>query len=291
MKRGVTRLLLPLLAIACGGDADPGGDDPGGDEWSILVAADWSVPRGREMFVCALATLPVDMNIAAWRTLAPPGTHHSLLTVTEPVASDGTFECDPGTLSDAMVFASGIGTNDLIFPDGVAMRIPAGKQVLLNLHLVNTTEATLHGRSAVVVRSAAADAIEAEMVFAGTVDIEIAPGAEHDASGSCVFEEDATVFDLWPHMHQLGTHMSIVHHSIAGSTTLLDAPYDVDEQRHYPVAPLAVRRGDTIGVTCSWKNNSDATVRYGDTSADEMCFAGLYRYPAANSGLYCDASP
>src|SRR5207244_6592859 len=98
-----------------------------------------------------------------------------------------------------MVFASGIATSDLFFPDGIGMRIPAGKQVLLNLHLMNTTGATLQGRSAVLVRAAAADAIEAEMVFAGTVDIAIPPGAEHDASGSCKFPAHGTVFNGWPH--------------------------------------------------------------------------------------------
>lgn len=286
MRRGVTILLLPLWAIACGG-----APDPAEDEWSELIAASFNVPEGNEMFVCALATLAADTNISAFKTVAPPGTHHSLLTVTDPVAPDGAFECDPDTLSDAMVFASGIAGNDLVFPDGVAVRIPAGKQVLLNLHLMNTTGATLQGRSAVLVRAAAADAIEAEMVFAGTVDIEIAPGAEHHASGGCAFDEDATVFDLWPHMHQLGTHMSIVHHSSAGATTLHDAPYDFHEQRSYPISKLAVRRGDTIEVNCSWKNDGPTTVHYGNGSADEMCFAGLYRYPAAHSGLYCDAPP
>ncbi len=271
-----------LAALSCARDPAPDADP-----WRVLVAADWSVPAGREQFMCALATVPADTTVAAFRTVAPAGTHHTLLTVTEPVGPDGTFECDAGTLSDAMMFASGIATNDLLFPAGVGMRIPAGKQVLLNLHLLNATGAVLAGRSAVLVRPAEADAVAAEMVFAGTVDFEIPPGEEREATGSCTFAEDATVFDLWPHMHRLGTHMTIVHRSSAGTTTLHDAPYDVHEQRHYPIAPRAVRRGDRIDVTCRWKNSGASTVRYGDTSADEMCFAGVFRYPAENAGIYC----
>ncbi len=286
MRRGAW--LSVWLAIGCGG-ADAR-DDGVADGWHELVAAEWTVPPGREKFVCALATVPADTDIAAFRTVAPPGTHHALVTVTEPVAPDGVFECDPGALSDAMVFASGIATSDLILPEGVAMRVAAGKQVLLNLHLLNTTDALLHGRSAVVVRDAPRGAALAEMVFAGTVDIALPPGADAVASGSCTFHEDATLFEVWPHMHAFGTRMTVVHRSAGGAHTLHDGPYDVREQRHYPVGPVRVPRGDRVDVTCHWKNTSAVTIHYGNHAADEMCFAGLYRYPAAGAGLFCDAS-
>jgi hypothetical protein len=282
------RALLGGVLAASAGISCARDDAPHNAAWQALVSAAWSVPPGGEKFVCALATVRSDAHIAALRTIAPPGTHHSLLTVTEPVAPDGTFECDGGTLSDAMLFASGIATNDLRLPPEAALHVPAGKQILLNLHLLNTTATPLEGRTAVEMRAAAPDASVAEMVFAGTVDIAIPPGVDHAASGSCTFDEDATLFDLWPHMHRLGTRMTIVHRASSGAATVLhDAPYDVREQRHYSIVPRLVRRGERVEVTCHWKNTSTAPVTYGDSSADEMCFAGLYRYPAARSGIYC----
>jgi hypothetical protein len=40
-------------------------------------------------------------------------------------------------------------------------------------------------------------------------------------------------------------------------------------------------------VTCSYNNTTGAAVGFGDSSDNEMCFAGMYRYPAANSSLFC----
>ena len=73
----------------------------------------------------------------------------------------------------------------------------------------------------------------------------------------------------------------------AGSTILHDGPYSFEEQMHHPIAPVLVRRGESIDVTCRWSNTGPNEVRYGDSSSDEMCFAGLYRSPAAHAGLFC----
>ncbi|MFO0761637.1 MAG: hypothetical protein U0359_34665 [Byssovorax sp.] len=282
-------LALALFASGCSGAGAP--EDPSPPGFSELVAADWSLPPGGEAHLCALQTIPEERFISAFRAVAPPGTHHALLTVTEPTGADGTFACDAGALSDAMIFGSGIATPELTFPEGVAMRIPAGRQALLNLHLLNTGEGTLTGRSAVLARDAAEDAIEAEMIFAGTVDIDIPPGAEVTRTGHCTFDSDATVFDLWPHMHRYGRHMTVTHRTIQGSTILHDGPYAFEEQLHHPITPVLVRRGESIEVTCTWANTGPDEVRYGDSSLDEMCFAGIYRYPAAHAGLFCASGP
>jgi len=60
------------------------------------------------------------------------------------------------------------------------------------------------------------------------------------------------------------------------------------DQLNDPITPTLVRAGERIEVTCLWHNTTDETVSYGDTSSEEMCFAGLYRYPASGRGLYCD---
>jgi hypothetical protein len=193
-------------------------------------------------------------------------------------------------MSDAMLFASGYGTDDLSLPEGVAIRIPAGKQVLLNLHLFNMYPESRSGTSATLIQTLNEEDVvaEAEVVFAGTADFAIPPNEEASATGSCVFEQDATLLSLWPHMHEHGRHMVIEHHGAHGVTTLHDAPYSFYDQTNEPIEPLVVRAGERIDVTCRWHNTSDEVVSYGDTSIEEMCFAGLYRYPAFSRGLYCD---
>ncbi len=40
-------------------------------------------------------------------------------------------------------------------------------------------------------------------------------------------------------------------------------------------------------TTCSYVNNTGATVSFGDSSTDEMCFTGIYKYPAGSNVYSC----
>ena len=41
------------------------------------------------------------------------------------------------------------------------------------------------------------------------------------------------------------------------------------------------------GVQCTHKNTTQADVHFGDSSLAEMCFAGVYRYPAIGGFFIC----
>jgi hypothetical protein len=286
-------MLVTLAACDVGPEALGGVEtettaDPGA--WSALIEAPWTLEAGTEGFFCALQTVETDLYIRAFRAEAPYGTHHTLLTVTEPKGPDGVFECGPGTLSDAMIFSSGVGTDDLVLPDGVAIRVPAGKQILLNLHLLNATPHPISGTSGTWIATLTQDQVvdEAEVLFAGTVDFSLPPGEDTSATGSCVFEEEATVLSLWPHMHGHGRHMLVEHHGSEGVETLHDGAFDFGHQLHHRIEPTTIGAGERIDVTCHWQNTSDQVVGYGDSSYQEMCFAALVRYPATSRSLYCD---
>jgi hypothetical protein len=281
---------------AAGADGHPTQDTvETAEQWRDLIMVDWSVAPGTERFVCALATIPEELFIQRFEPVAPSGTHHVLLTLVGPGGTDGVFDCSPGTLSDAMLFAAGIDSEGQDLPLGVAMRIPAGSQVLINIHLLNPLLTEVSGTSGIRVGVAPAVAVaqQAEMIFAGTTRFTIEPGTQESATGRCEFAKDATVLLVWPHMHTLGVHMRVVH--VAGdplaATTprviLHDAPYDFGEQRQYPIDPTLVRAGESIEVTCTWDNPGNQVVVFGDSTLEEMCFAGLVRYPANHQGLYC----
>lgn len=294
--------MVALVLVACGDDgAGDGPDDAadaaieadsggrGGGAWTELVTGTWELAPGNESYWCARLTVPETMWISGFRALAPTGTHHTVLTVADGGGSDGEQGCGPGTNEDAMLFASGVGTDDYNFPEGVAVELEAGQQLLLNLHVYNVTDAPLSGTSGVEVRTIAESEVEhrAEMVFAGTVAFSIpGSGEDYQASGACTFEQRATVLNLWPHMHQLGVHMTVDH----DGDVLLDEPYSFEEQRNYPIEPRVVEPGQSLRVTCTWNNpagNDD--VRFGDSSDTEMCFVGFYRYPAdPDENLFCD---
>ena len=263
-------------------------------EWFTLIKADWTLAAGKEGYTCARATVPEDMYIRAFQPIAPTGTHHTLFTFSEPTgesAPDEVFTCDAATNEQYMLFGSGVGTDPVEFPPGVAMKLTKGSRMMLNLHLFNVTTDSIGGLSGVQVRRVAPKDVvhEAEIVLAGKIaGLTVVPGVSKQ-TGSCAMEHDVTLFAVFPHMHQLGIHLKATAEPVAGSPrVLIDTPYSFEDQLYYPVNPLLnLKAGDQVSVDCEYSNPGAETVTFGDSSLAEMCFTGLFRYPKGASRFVC----
>jgi len=292
-----------FVVPACGNGGGGGGGDDGDDDDTIdanpddqpdadntgfveLIGRDWTIEPG-EQYKCIRVQVPETMYISSFRAQAPTGTHHTVLTFTGGGAV-GPYDCDVASLGDfQMLYASGVSTDDLAFPEGVAIKVNAGDYINLNLHLFNIQPSgDLSGHSAILVKTIPANEVvhEAEMVFAGTGDFGNegipAHSTNHEESGGCTFDQSATLLAYWPHMHQFGVHQT-VELTVGGNTTNLhDADYSFLEQRNYALAePIQISSGDSIDVHCFYDNDTNSQIDWGDSSNAEMCFTGLYRYP------------
>lgn len=295
--------LLPLTflagLVACGSSSKGDGDEvDAGDQTAEpdanlegfveLISGDWTAAPGDEPYHCARLTVAEDTYITAFKDLSPLGTHHTVLSVGDPQGPDGEFACGVGTNFTRMLFASGVGSDAFEFPAGVALKVAAGQQLNLNLHLYNAGTEPLAGHSASLVKLTPAGEIgaveEAELILAGTFLVNLPPtGEPHTVHGECEIDTPGTVLNLWPHMHQLGTHMVVRHNE----TVKLDEAYDFEEQINWPTE-FAIAAGDRIEVDCTYVNDTGSTVTWGESSDQEMCFAGFYRYPAAGRGFCGD---
>jgi hypothetical protein len=135
----------------------------------------------------------------------------------------------------------------------------------------------------------AADVVhEADMTFAGTQQINIpSDGQPHDAVGGCATPREYNVFALWPHMHQHAIHQKVVLNPAANPETLLDDAYQFTEQKNYPRAVKTIPKGSRIETTCTYVNNTGVPLMFGDSSNEEMCFTGIYKYPAGGFLFEC----
>jgi hypothetical protein len=302
---------MTLVLGACGGGGGMSGDDVVADDeppapdanpndppdadnsdFIEIIGRDWSIPPG-ETYRCVRVLVEEDILINTFRPIAPDGTHHTVLTVSDQGPA-GEYNCSAGSLDSEMLYASGVGTDDLIFPTDVAIRVEAGRYLNLNLHLFNTQPSgNLDGHSGILVKtvSSVTPDKEAEMVFAGTFAINIGANSSGTASGGCTFDDPATIFTYWPHMHQFATHQEVTLTVGGTAMTLHDEAYSFEEQRNYPITPIAVADGDRINVVCSYTNDTDQNVTFGDSSDTEMCFTGLYRYPKQAVDLFECSSP
>jgi len=299
--------LAALFAIGCGGGEGGGGggadapkaiDAPGTQpdaavpaDFTRLIGGSWSLAAGQaDTYRCVRLTIAAETYITNIVAQAPQGTHHTVLSISSSgtAGPDGEYACDVGEIGTRMLYASGVGTSPLDFPTGVGLKIPAGTQLHLNLHLFNASDNPLSGESAIYVKSpATAPPTIAEMVFAGAFLINLPPGAQpRNVSGGCTVATPYTLFAVWPHMHQIATHQKVELTRGATTTVLHDLDYNFAEQTYYLKTPeVQVQANDQIRVTCTYVNTTGTTVRFGDSSNAEMCFSGFYRYPALNDGI------
>ena len=293
---------MSLMLLGCGGETGAPANGTGGAGgtggvpdsgsttlgWQDLISGDWTVPAASEIYRCVRTTLDHDVSIGAFEAINPRGTHHTVLTVGPPSAPDGMTTCDSFEQHRTMIFGSGVGTNPFNFPEGVAVRLQAGQQLLLNLHLFNTSDAEISGKSGTraLLLEPSAVASEAESILAGTFTLTLPPRQETVTESTCTITSESTLFGVQPHMHQLGTHMKVVARIGGVDQVIHDGDYDFGEQPIYPIEPLKMAAGDSLHVTCTHFNTTDAVVNWGESSKAEMCHGGVYRYPAANSGPF-----
>jgi hypothetical protein len=309
----MSHLLALILVLGCGrvGGGNTGDDGTGDDQPAIdapvtlpdspppppgytrLIGRTWSLQPGQlDTYRCVRVTIPQDMYITNIMAQAPVGTHHTVLSIAGAngtSGTDGEQDCSVQTLGMVMLYASGVGTSPLDFPSSVGIKVQAGQQIHLNLHLFNASDNPIAGDSAILVKAQPTPPpLLAEMVFAGTFAFSIPSNNQpYSRGGGCTADRDYSLFAVWPHMHQLATHQKI-ELTRGGTTTVLhDMPYQFAEQRYWLQSPLVqIKTGDQLRVTCTWVNNTGATVGFGDSSNQEMCFGGMYRYPAASTGLF-----
>jgi hypothetical protein len=266
MRAAIAMILLG--ACGGGGEGDPPPDSSTAEDWTPLITKGWQLqPGGEDTSDLQLDTTERDLVIGGLRPLSPLGTHHTLL-----------FR---GTQGTNAIYASGVGTNELVFPPGTAMRIPAGTLIGLQLHIFNQTDNMLAGTSGIEFREVDPATVteEVDMFLPGPEDFEIQPETETTHAGTCTVKTDYKVFALFPHMHQLGRHMKTTL-TIGGVEQVInDAPYDFEHQTVLQFDPIQLRQGDTITSECTWMNPGTDVVGYGESSTTEMCYSILYRFP------------
>ncbi len=269
----LTFLLISALAGCTGGPGATGDDDDTGTQtptptWTPLITGSWSLAAHTEdtndLHVMAVNR---DIYVGGIRPISPLGTHHTVL-----------FRNGPS----GILFASGLGTGEVVFPPGVGLKLSPGDNLALQLHIFNAGDVQLSGTSGIeILEIAAADVVhEADIFLPGPTNISLDPGLTTTIGSTCTLSDAQTVFALFPHMHQLGTHFKTTLTQGGTAIALHDAPYAFENQSFTSFAPISLAAGDTIRTECTWVNTTGAQVGYGESSNSEMCYSILYRWPA-----------
>ncbi|HUP50905.1 MAG TPA: hypothetical protein VM198_00410 [Longimicrobiales bacterium] len=199
--------------------------------------------------------------------------HHNVVSVILP---DGSNE-PTGRLASATP-----GKQWDLFPDGAAKLIPAGSKMNFSLHY-HPSNAEEHDVSRVavwLVRRPITHAVYSSVVADPGLDIP--PYEEnYESRGEFVFDRDAEITLMKPHMHYRGKDMryDLIYPDGRRETILSVPNFDMNWQISYELArPIQVPAGTRLEVVAHFDNsennpwNPDPSVRviWGPDSRDEM---------------------
>ncbi len=184
------------------------------------------------------------------------------------------------------------GGQNYIMPADVGLDLPSpGSWLTLEVHYNNRAHyADARDRSGVALCTTQTPrAQEAGVITLGSAAITLPPGTDNLAvTGVCpalataMLPEALHVLSSFPHMHQLGKSFRTDIVRAGVTSNLVDVPvWDFNNQRGYPQDPQKVflRPGDELRTTCVYRNDTNATVRFGGATENEMCFNFVLAYP------------
>jgi len=306
MRHLVVAFALASLFAAGGCQSDSGddADDPLIQQYSLR----WgpvTVPPSQESTQCIWLRLGNDAEIKVHQlhNVISASSHHLIVYKDDMDTTEQTtpVPCQPftGALNPSgrifPVMITQKHDDALTLPRHVAYTLAPHQMIKIEMHYINPTDDAAEATAAV--EFSAADPVsirdEANILFIGTPDISLqanmmtevheffSPGrASLDLTG-------AKFFAITGHTHKLGLSVAVgTAPDVAGTVTPVYAPdpflwSEPATTMHQPEFTLPADGG--FDFRCRYYNATGATVRFGESANDEMCFFWAYYYPSNGS--------
>jgi hypothetical protein len=179
------------------------------------------------------------------------------------------------------------GNSTRVFPEGTAMRLPAGSSLVFQMHYTTMGEATTDRTKVglIFAKDKPKVVLNGGALINGSLHIPPGEG-NHRVDAEMTINRDVMLYSLTPHTHVRGKRWSYeAIYPDGRKETLLSVPnYDFEWQHEYVFRePLTIPKGTKIHATAWYdnskgnKSNPDSTkdVWWGDQTWEEMMFTGL----------------
>lgn len=161
------------------------------------------------------------------------------------------------------------------FPADVGVYMPTSGNFRLNMHYYNkgnnSAEVDDSGAEICITRKLKPKTATTNMF--GPFLLNIGPGRT-TAESTCTQggTQSVTLITSSPHMHQTGVGAKFEIIRKNGTVEMLDdTPFNWEDQSIKPIMAV-VNPGDKIKTTCIYNNTTGRTIRFGESTEDEMCF-------------------
>jgi len=115
-----------------------------------------------------------------------------------------------------------------------------------------------------------------------------AGAAAHKITGTCRHTGmPVRLLSASPHAHRTAKHMKFTVEKANGETIVMhDGAFNFEEQTTYEMSPpIVIESGDRIITECTFNNDTDSTITFGEDTGNEMCFNFALYEPMG--GLSC----
>jgi len=181
------------------------------------------------------------------------------------------------------------GNSKQIFPLGLAKKLPANHDLVLQMHYTPNGRATSDQTEIAFRFADSPPAHEILVTGIANTGLRIQPGANHHPeTAELTVPQSAVVTAFFPHMHLRGKAFRMELETAAGRENLLEVPrYDFNWQLEYRLLnPLNLSAGDRILVTGWFDNSSEnpynpdpsVLVGWGPQTKDEMLIGYVEYY-------------
>lgn len=185
-------------------------------------------------------------------------------------------------INQVFVFGTQLRNTDYHFPEGVALRIPAGKGLDMNSHYANYSGQTVTGEVYANLHTIDQSQVQhvAENLFLSKEDFSLPPQQETMVAADYAFGETRHVFMLTSHGHQQLKEFRIF---INGGQRDGELVYFTNDWEH-PVLltydpPITLNPGEGLRGEAIYNNTTSRTLGFGLLSTDEMMiiFGSYYK--------------
>jgi hypothetical protein len=191
----------------------------------------------------------------------------------------------------------GVGAEGLVaLPAGLAIKVAAGKQIVVQSHYINTTGAAQKFNDSITLHLAETKDVKAYANYHVIQDdeFEVPPQGKLTSQRTCTLDSDLDVVVLLGHMHEAGKHFTLERADGEGKPfeMLYDHDWTPESVSHPPVIkntmekPLHFAKGTKLRQTCSWDNASTNPLLF----PNEMCLSFMYYFPDRGE-LFCPKDP
>jgi hypothetical protein len=219
-----------------------------------------------------------------WMKHVPVGVPFTAPTLTDPDDRRGAHWTDSDVL---LVYAPGSSPDN--WPDGLAKFIPAGSDLVFQMHYTTNGHAANDQTSVGLIFAKRAPAQRVLTLQVTNDHFVIPPGApDYRVEARGTLPNDATLLSFFPHMHLRGKSFqyNLIHRDKDSAARpgpeiepLLDVHYHFHWQMSYKLAEPRLLKAGTELQAVAWYDNSrnnphnpdpDAAVRWGEQTYDEM---------------------